>query len=808
MFKLHYFIYLAIFGLSSLFTHAQNWSSGLNAGAANTQFTTDIVDLEPGGSVVVGNYSAGTATFGTFSLPWQTYSTDPNNTNINSFIVKYASNNTVTWATRISSSYTANISSVTADDAGNIYVCGQYSTTCDFYNAAGVAPSATLYWGSSTSSNAFIAKYSSSGILQWAKTGVGTTGTESLHEVAVSADGTILVAAGRIVTSGTLTVGAGSVTTGSYLLWVDETAGTFERAYNYSNDNNYVNPAQFGLCVDGSNQIIVAGSFTGTTYSVKGSGSPITVSSSNNTGSSRAVVVAKYTSSGALSWAKASLGSVPGSVSQPSSLVCDASNNVYLGGSVNKLTSSYNLQFFNSGSTYLNVPISNGFNGSFFVVKLSGTTGYASWRCYGREAATGTRVVSLAVGPCNIIYAGINTKYNNPSFTEATAAPTTVTTALTGNAFMLYKLNSNGQLQSTTPHLVSHRYLLGLGYIACASSADVHYASSANTSLSLQTSGAPINLNPTTIDVVFASLNDPGQIPTLTLTTPPTGYCAYDIIPLSAIVTGAGPFTFTWSLYNAVNGTYQFIGTSGVPNYNLTPAQYNPYIFNFMGYQVIYVQVTVTNCSGQSVTAYQFIVFSGGVSFSQINSVSVCYTPGIPTPDALFSVNAVYANSYQWQYSSNGGSTWSPIPAIGYFENLNQLTVLNPTAAQNGYLFRCIMFGDCNTVVSNAAVLNVVPCPAFRSSDMESAEEGSLVRIAVFPNPASDYLNIDYSFEFEDQLSELLITDFSGRVVMQFDLLQQGSETYDISHLANGSYLCLLKQGENILKKEKIVIQH
>lgn len=73
-----------------------------------------------------------------------------------------------------------------------------------------------------------------------------------------------------------------------------------------------------------------------------------------------------------------------------------------------------------------------------------------------------------------------------------------------------------------------------------------------------------------------------------------------------------------------------------------------------------------------------------------------------------FSVTASGALSYQWEYSTNGGTTWNIIAgAIGSSYNFP-----SPTAAHNNWQFRCLVTGQCGVTNSNAAVLTVNTAPA------------------------------------------------------------------------------------------------
>ncbi|MHC1708242.1 MAG: cohesin domain-containing protein [Bacteroidales bacterium] len=90
----------------------------------------------------------------------------------------------------------------------------------------------------------------------------------------------------------------------------------------------------------------------------------------------------------------------------------------------------------------------------------------------------------------------------------------------------------------------------------------------------------------------------------------------------------------------------------------------------------------------------------------------------IPGGNGSFSLTAVEANAYQWQYSTNGGLSFVNIPAGDPYsgETTSTLSINNATVGMNGYQYRCNIGGSCtapyNNMNSNAVSLTVsIPCP-------------------------------------------------------------------------------------------------
>lgn len=65
-------------------------------------------------------------------------------------------------------------------------------------------------------------------------------------------------------------------------------------------------------------------------------------------------------------------------------------------------------------------------------------------------------------------------------------------------------------------------------------------------------------------------------------------------------------------------------------------------------------------------------------------------------------------SSYQWQLSTNGGSTWNNISLA----TSSSYTVTAATLAQSGYRYRVIVTGPCGTATSSAAILTVTSSAA------------------------------------------------------------------------------------------------
>jgi hypothetical protein len=85
------------------------------------------------------------------------------------------------------------------------------------------------------------------------------------------------------------------------------------------------------------------------------------------------------------------------------------------------------------------------------------------------------------------------------------------------------------------------------------------------------------------------------------------------------------------------------------------------------------------------------------------------FTTGIGDA-AIFSVNTIGVPDFQWQYSTDLGTSWVNVPTVAPYAGgqTNQLIISNCTMAMNNYKFRVIISGCSNTITSNEAILNVI----------------------------------------------------------------------------------------------------
>ena len=153
--------------------------SGIIGGPQNNSKYNDVKDIEIdslGNVYVGGTYNGGNITFGSLTLN----SVDSGNF----FLVKYNSEGVAQWAKTSGNSACANaIWDMTLDNAGNIYLAGNFCSTVNFNDT-------TLTSG--TGSRFFIAKYDTSGTLAWIKSSIPGP-FNIVHSADFDADGNLVI---------------------------------------------------------------------------------------------------------------------------------------------------------------------------------------------------------------------------------------------------------------------------------------------------------------------------------------------------------------------------------------------------------------------------------------------------------------------------------------------------------------------------------------------------------------------------------------------------------------------------------------
>ena len=114
-------------------------------------------------------------------------------------------------------------------------------------------------------------------------------------------------------------------------------------------------------------------------------------------------------------------------------------------------------------------------------------------------------------------------------------------------------------------------------------------------------------------------------------------------------------------------------------------------------------------CDTTSVTKATVIVQPATAITSNPANETICQGQSTTFSIAL---QAAFGLSYQWEYSSDGGQSYTSILAAGSNPdyagyNTSQLTVNNCPAAINNYLYLCVVTNSCSSASSDSAVLTI-----------------------------------------------------------------------------------------------------
>ena len=308
------------------------------------------------------------------------------------------------WIKQISGNQHDYLKGMTTDANGNIYVVGHFEGTLDFDPGPGTSSS-----GTSSASDIWFGKYSSTGDLIWAHALIGGD-DDGGTDIALDNSGNIYITGFFGTTQGPLDFDPGP---GNPPLTVSH--GLFIAKYNNNGvfqwvrtiGHNNVLTRSRAIAVDGSGNCYIAGTLhTSQTSQVNfnPSGSaPLNTS----TGS---VFYAKYSSSGAYVWAK-NVGPGNSLSAECRDLDLDASNNVYITGSF-----SGTADFHPSSTT----PTLNSANGAAYICKynssgnfvwskqVSGQNGDAGRACTADNSANVYVTGSYNTGNENIFLAKFN----------------------------------------------------------------------------------------------------------------------------------------------------------------------------------------------------------------------------------------------------------------------------------------------------------------------------------------------------------------------------------------------------------------
>lgn len=117
------------------------------------------------------------------------------------------------------------------------------------------------------------------------------------------------------------------------------------------------------------------------------------------------------------------------------------------------------------------------------------------------------------------------------------------------------------------------------------------------------------------------------------------------------------------------------------------------------------------------------------------------------------------------------------------------------TGSETGNFFVRYAIGDVDYWDRNPADDLSAPIPIEIYNPVGVNELLSEANTSIYPNPASDHLNIEFK-KYKQQLVDMAIYDVQGRIVKQ-EILLQNTNQVNLAGLGQGIYFVMLKYGES-----------
>lgn len=385
-------------------------------------------------------------------------------------------------------------------------------------------------------------------------------------------------------------------------------------------------------------------------------------------------------------------GSGPTIGSQPSNaVVCSGSNATYSVTATGVLTYQWQLSTTGCAGTFNNI---SGATGSSYTVTGATTAqnGYA-YRCIltGQCGVSNTNCVTLTVNTAP----AITTQPTSVAVCSGSAASFTVAATGTGIGYQ-WEVSTNGggtwnpiggatsatyTIASTTTSQNGYQY-------RCVVSGTCTPAATSNAATLTVNSSVTVTGNPSNSTI-----------------------CEGTGTSFSASASGTG-LNYQWEV--STDGGVTWSNVSNGANYSgaTTPTLTlinTPPTFNQNRYRC---NISSPPCTPGITSSALLTVNSYPVITAQ--PVSQTFCEGSNVTISVAATTSVGTLTYQWQASTNGGSTWFNIvfPTSSLTPtNTNTLSQLNVPAIQNGYMYRCAVTAGCGTTFSNPATFTVNTYP-------------------------------------------------------------------------------------------------
>jgi hypothetical protein len=203
----------------------------------------------------------------------------------------------------------------------------------------------------------------------------------------------------------------------------------------------------------------------------------------------------------------------------------------------------------------------------------------------------------------------------------------------------------------------------------------------------------------------FCGTSAPGSLavnisaPAPTITTPAAGATVCQSADV-VYTTQPGKTNYEWTILGAVGVDY-IVTSGGTSTDNTLTLKWLK-----TGSKTVSVNYASGGCQGLAPASVTVTVNANAMILTQpVTPSPVCAGTGILS----LGITASGASGYQWQVSTDGGTTWSNLSNSGFYSNVTtaSLTITNPPASFNNYQYKCEVTGSCGAATSFAVTLTV-----------------------------------------------------------------------------------------------------
>jgi len=585
------------------------------------------------------------------------------------YISKLDSSGNFIWAKQIqglNSSSSFGISDIDRDAIGNIYATGGFLGTVDFDPGSAVYNLTSLYY------NAFVLKLDSNGSFVWAKQFGNSTPGRFGRAVgySIKIDG-----AGNVFTSGhfadTVDFDPGPGVYNLYggfwwgvggLIYVSKLDSSGNLLWARAPELATISWAEANgayLDVDGAGNVYCTGEFDYELDFDPGPGVSVLSATDGD------IYIWKLTANGLFSWVKQIENE------QGHDIKVDSAGNIYtsgyFGGTVD----------FDPGPGTCNLTADS--SGHFYLLKLT-SDGIFIWA----KRLNGFITYKLALD------ASGNTYTTGGSFSSVDVDPGPGVYNLIGPCIYITKLNSDGNfIWAKQLDVYGSRDFTQIYSVAFDDFENVYSVGIFHSMIDFDPGSATYNLTPNGFTDAFVHKMGPCANSASILSQPLSqNICSGATAVFSVSATNAT--AFQWQLSTNSGVTYTDIAGATSPSYTITSVTTSQNNYRY--------RCRVTGACNEVLTSAAILSTSSTVISAQPQSISLC-----AGSNHTFSVVALGTSTYQWQSSTDGGTSFNDITGA----NSSSYTIASVATTQDGYQFRCIVTGQCDTVTSYTALLSV-----------------------------------------------------------------------------------------------------